>query len=709
VLLVGYILVLAGIAAATVPTLVGTVHTLDEQRNHFDPTAQAADALLTNALNQETGERGYVLSGDAQFLVPFDAGAAGYRSALADLRTRPLSSEIRQRVETVDLAFEAWRQIAVQAVADVRAGNGNAARAAALNDTAKSRFDTFRADQHALSVAVSEKLDANRASLRREVERSLAGLLVALGAGLLLAGALWSWWRVFGRPNALGEQRLADTAVLLQSAIDAMNEPIFAKDREGRHILANRARAASLAAGDPDVPMIGRSVDEFVDADLAARIRRDETEIMTSGIEVRLEEPLRQPDGVHVFMTTKSPLYDAAGSVIGIVGVARDVTEERALIADRERLYQIEHRFATTLQQAMLGSSRVDDPRVAVCARYQPASEDLTVGGDWYDVVELPDGTIGLIVGDAVGRGIDAATVMGQLRSALSSLAYTGADPARTLEYLDRFARTIRGARSTTCLYVILDPAREQLSYSCAGHIPPMVVGPDGTCALLDQMQDPPLAITRGQVHRRCATHAFPVGSTIVLCTDGLVERRGESIDRGFERLSAAVGGAGGSEIDNLCDDVIKTLLVDSGQRDDVAVVLARLVGAPAGGFSLTVPAEPEQARRVRHEFEHWLGEIGVTEDERNDIVLALGEAVANSIEHGYDDGTGGAISVEAERRSDGMRIVVQDRGRWRVPRADANRGRGVPIMRQCVDNVEISTTPTGTTVVLETHVGASL
>ncbi len=246
-----------------------------------------------------------------------------------------------------------------------------------------------------------------------------------------------------------------------------------------------------MSQGDGDAVVLGRRVDDFVDAEMATQIRDEDRRVIETGEASRCEEILRQPDGPHVFLTTKNALESADGRRIGIVGVARDVTLERLLEADRERLYKIEHRLAETLQQAMLGNAELDDDRMEVYARYQPALEELTVGGDWYDIVSLPNDMIGLIVGDAVGRGIDAATAMGQLRSALTALALAGLDPASALEAVEAFARTIPGAHSATCLYVVVDPSNAQLLYSVAGHMPPLVVAGDGTTEYLDGQQDP--------------------------------------------------------------------------------------------------------------------------------------------------------------------------------------------------------------------------
>jgi serine phosphatase RsbU (regulator of sigma subunit) len=267
--------------------------------------------------------------------------------------------------------------------------------------------------------------------------------------------------------------------------------------------------------------------------------------------------------------------------VIGVVGVARDVTEERALRADRERLYRVEHELATTLQQAMLGrNSLEDDDRLEICAKYQPAVTQMSVGGDWYDVVAQADGAVGLIAGDVVGHGIDSATVMGQLRSALAALAVSGRGPAAALEALDEFAFTIPGARSATCVYAIVDPDHERLTYSCAGHMPPVLLAPDGAAQILDGAQDPPLAATHRGRPRRTTTVDFRVGSMLLLYTDGLIERRTESIDQGFDRLVAEVDTHRDLSMAALCDELITSLLRGQSQRDDVAIVAARLLHA---------------------------------------------------------------------------------------------------------------------------------
>jgi serine phosphatase RsbU (regulator of sigma subunit)/CHASE3 domain sensor protein len=580
-LIAGYVVVLILVLGAVLPSLLSTRHTLDRLRQHYDPAAVAVDDLLTAALNQETGVRGYALTGRPAFLEPFDQGTDQFDRAHRALEDSTLGSMARRQLSLTIARYEDWRRYATEVNADIARGDMPAARALVASGTGKRQFDRFRTAQSDLRETIDHRVVQSRDDLRDAANRSLVALVLAVAVGVLLVAAMWVWWRIAGRQHAEAERALADSGVLTQAVIDATTDSIFAKDAEGNHIIANRARGAALNRGDADVSVIGRSVDSFVEPGLAARIRIDDAAIVADGQERQVDEILQQPDGPHVFLTTKSPLHDASGRVIGVVGVARDVTEERALRADRERLYRVEHELATTLQQAMLGrNSLEDDDRLEICAKYQPAVTQMSVGGDWYDVVALTDGAVGLIAGDVVGHGIDSATVMGQLRSALAALAVSGRGPAAALEALDEFAFTIPGARSATCVYAIVDPDRERLTYSCAGHMPPVLLEPDGAAQMLDHAQDPPLAATQRGRPRRTTTVEFPVGSMLLLYTDGLIERRSESIDHGFDRLVAEVDTRRDLAMAALCDELIAALLSGQNQRDDVAIVAARLLRA---------------------------------------------------------------------------------------------------------------------------------
>jgi PAS domain S-box-containing protein len=703
VLIVGYFVVLLIVALVAIPALVTTVRALNRQQHRTDPVAAATNAVLTGALDQETGTRGYVITADASFLAPVANGTDQVNTALATLHGPDADPNLAPAVDDMDTALRRWRTgFADLVVADVRRGDSKAAQSFVQSGNGKRLFDDFRRRHDVLQAEVARAVASNRKQLRHDVELSLIGLGAALGFGFVIAIVLWLWWRVWGKRGAERDQELADLGILLRSVLEATTEPIFAKDAEGRHILANRARAASLSEGNEDAVVLGRTVDDFVDAQMARAIREEDRRVLETGEASRCEEVLRQPDGPHIFLTTKNPLESSDGRRIGIVGVARDVTLERLLHADRERLYQIEHRLAQTLQEAMLGNAELDDDRMEVCARYQPALEELTVGGDWYDIVKLPNNMIGLIVGDAVGRGIDAATAMGQLRSALTALALAGLDPARALEAVEAFAHTIPGAHSATCLYVIVDPANAELVYSVAGHMPPLVIAPGVPTRYLDDVQDPPLAAARLDRRRRTGRASFPAGSTLMLFTDGLVERRREPIDAGLDRLAVAAASAVQLPIRAMCDQLIEILLADQPQRDDVAVVAARLVKTHSDTFHRRFHAAGSNARHVRHDFQDWLAYYELGTEAEADLALAIGEALANSVEHAYSSGAPGIVDVDGVLTDGLLRLVVRDHGLWRAPHDDPHRGRGMMLMRRLVDEVRVDTDGRGTAVTLE-------
>jgi len=492
-----------------------------------------------------------------------------------------------------------------------------------------------------------------------------------------------------------------DRALLFQVVIDSAADAIFAKDLDGRYLLANRQAAFNMT-GDADYDMVGRTDDEVVGPATAAWIRENDARVLGAGREERIEETLDLPDGPHVFITSKAPYRDRGGAPAGLVGIARDITEWKRLVAEQERLHDLEHRLAITVQAALLGRVELDDERIDVCARYQPAFDEIAVGGDWHDVIALPNGTVGLIVGDAVGHGIDAVVAMGQLRSALLGLALAGLEPGAALTALDGFAAPLPGAASATCLFVLVDPARETMAFSCAGHMPPLVLGPDSAEAhLLDGAQEPPLATTVQPRERSTTVCDLPVGSTLFLFTDGLVERRGESLDVGLDRLAAAVVRARDRSVEDLCDDVVSALAQER-QRDDLAVIAARLVGSCHDRFQRRIHADVAAARDLRHAFRSWLSQLGLDPDDEAGLVLAFGEAVANAVEHAYADAPApGPVVVDALRTDDGIRVEVRDCGTWRPPLVDETRGRGFTLMRALTTEVEVANDGTGTTVTL--------
>ncbi|WP_277922213.1 SpoIIE family protein phosphatase [Streptomyces sp. Root369] len=235
-----------------------------------------------------------------------------------------------------------------------------------------------------------------------------------------------------------------------------------------------------------------------------------------------------------------------------------------------------ERQVAVTLQEAMLHSPHLARHR-DTAVRYLPAAGSLNVCGDWYEVVDLPENRFAVAVGDVVGHGLEAAAVMGMLRSALSAVVRAVEGPARALDVLGLYARYVEGALATTVVQAVIDTSARRILYSSAGHPPPVLVHPDGTCDLLDQATDPPLGARPEPVPRVQGELLYTPGDTFVLYTDGLIERRGEDIDAGLQRLTDALARHARHSPERLADALLAHLGVSSGARDDIALIVLRL------------------------------------------------------------------------------------------------------------------------------------
>jgi serine phosphatase RsbU (regulator of sigma subunit) len=255
-------------------------------------------------------------------------------------------------------------------------------------------------------------------------------------------------------------------------------------------------------------------------------------------------------------------------------------TRARELQELNERLRQAharEREVALALQKAMLPARRqVGHHDAAV--RYRPAVGALNVCGDWYDLVDLVGGNrIGVAVGDVVGHGLEAAGVMGQLRSALSAASRVAGGPAEALNILGRYANVVDGAESATAVTTFIDFDHRTIAYSSAGHPPPALVHPDGRVEFLDRATDPPLDARPDPIPRPEAHTSYTEGATLVLYTDGLIERRGEDIDTGLARLADSLERHREQPPEALADSVLLELLPPGGATDDTALVIVRL------------------------------------------------------------------------------------------------------------------------------------
>ncbi|MBF6331300.1 SpoIIE family protein phosphatase [Nocardia transvalensis] len=372
-----------------------------------------------------------------------------------------------------------------------------------------------------------------------------------------------------------------------------------------------------------------------------------------------------------------------------------------SLAVQRARNFDQARSTSLTLQRAMLGPIELP-PRFSV--HYEPALPPLEIGGDWYDVVQLRDGSIGVVVGDCVGRGLSAAVVMGQLRTAARALLLRGAGPAQLLAELDTVAARIPGAMCTTVCAAILDPERGIVRYSSAGHMPPVLAGPGSKGRLLEGGRAVPLA-TFDPPSRPEATTALEPGSTLVLFTDGLVEHRGVDIDDRFDDLADELSDAAHHLPREVADAVLSRLRPPAGYDDDVAMVVYR---QPPRPLHLDVPAEAHRLSGVRRALAAWLTAAAVPHERAADLVAAANEACSNCIEHAYLDSSPGRVVLTADCAMDRVTVEVADTGIWRPqPDDPGHRGRGITMMRALTDELTIDHIGIGTQVRMTTKLPA--
>ena len=372
---------------------------------------------------------------------------------------------------------------------------------------------------------------------------------------------------------------------------------------------------------------------------------------------------------------------------------------ERVALATHVRLAEMERATTEALQRSLVPTRLPALPGLDLAARYVPG-EGNGVGGDWYDLFVLPSGWPCLVIGDVVGHGLRAAVVMGRLRSALRAYALEGADPATVLTKLDRKVLHFEPGAMATVLYAMFEPGLERLHVSSAGHLPPVLATPgDEAAKLMELPIDPPLGVRLGQ-SRRTSTIAMPAGAVLCCYTDGLVERRGGNIDDGLRRLCAVVQARPAEDV---CAAVMSAMVGSDPTEDDAAILMVRReTNVELAPLELVLAAVPTSVREARVAARHWLATAGAAPEDRNDLLIVLGEAVSNSVEHAYGP-RGGEIHVRLEHTPPDVLVTVRDYGTWREPRG-RGRGNGTTLIRACSDEADIEHGPSGTVVRCRRH-----
>ncbi|WP_053705597.1 ATP-binding SpoIIE family protein phosphatase [Streptomyces sp. WM6373] len=395
---------------------------------------------------------------------------------------------------------------------------------------------------------------------------------------------------------------------------------------------------------------------------------------------------------------TATATAEADAHRTGILIHLADVTDHAEAV---ERLRASERRqreAAVTLQRSLLPQELEQPDDLRIAATYQPGGTEAAVGGDWYDVITLGAGRTALVIGDVMGRGVRAAAVMGQLRTAVRAYARLDLPPHEVLQLLDGLAAEIDASQIATCVYAVHDPNEGLLAYASAGHLPILVRDEHGTVRRAADPTGPPLG-TGGWLHSS-GTIALGPGSTAVLYTDGLVERRGEDIDEGVAALERALAGAQGTP-SVICDRLMRALGVDADHDDDVAVMVIQQparAGADAELFhnaALELLGGIEAAPRARAFAQGVLASWRFPVELCDLGVLAASELVANSLQHGTPP-----MRLRL-RRTDRRLIIEVTDGDDHLPRrrraepADET-GRGISIVATIASSWGSRRTPGG-------------
>jgi anti-sigma regulatory factor (Ser/Thr protein kinase)/plasmid stability protein len=496
------------------------------------------------------------------------------------------------------------------------------------------------------------------------------------------------------------EELLSELLERITKVLDIESAVILLNDGDTGALRVRAARGEGTGAAERRrVPRDG----------LAGRVAEERQPVFMEQI-VDAGDPAAAEAGAHVRSLLGVPLLVRGGRVIGVLQVASPgeggfteddagllqlAADRLAVAIDRAQLNEQAHKIAETLQRSLLPSRIPDIPGLSIATRYQPGAAGAAVGGDLFDVVEYLDGRVGLAIGDVVGRGIEAASLMGQLRNGLRAYALEGGEPADLVERLNRLVSHWDEGQIATMLYMLVDPRTSTLSLATAGHLPPVVRGPDGTTSILTTGEFVPLGVLPFGAYRESVVAIEP-GSTIILYTDGLVEERGMSVDDGMERLRAAVS-TGPQDPDALADHVLETVPTDGIAGDDVAVLIARLDPVPSDRFELRLPAEPESMVAVRRTLERWLDSLGAERQTIYELTVACGEACMNVVEHAYPGGDSVFVLAAAHEGGE-VELQIRDFGYWR-PARKSDRGRGLELMRRLTDSAKITPGPQGTTV----------
>lgn len=500
------------------------------------------------------------------------------------------------------------------------------------------------------------------------------------------------------------EEFLNELLARVQEVLSVDTVAILLYDEEAQQLVARAAKGIEEEVEQGVRIPVGRG--------FAGRIAAERVSIFIADVDhADIMNPILRDKGIRSLLGV--PLI-VEGDLIGVLHIGsltprtfgpRDLAVLQVAAAraapgiERARLYaalEHEHRVAMVLQRSLLPQQTINVAGITAAARYMPASYD--VGGDWYDFFQLPRGRFGIVIGDVVGHGLKAAALMGQLRTALHSYALEDHSPAQTLQLVDRYMRSLSETAMATAAYAVLDPETGRIRLASAGHLPPLIVG-SGSARILGVPSSPPLgAFSYASWTEQEAS--LEGGETLLLYTDGLVERRGTPLMASIGRLLSVTAGADSAE--EACELAVEHVLPFPRLRDDIAIV-AMHYGTLPDELSIRLPADPPVLADMRRILRRWLHHHSVQENDSREILIAVSEACANAIEHAYSPAPA-AFEVAATRHNGELSFVVRDQGSWRSPRGE-NRGRGLKVVEAAMDEVEVKPSEQGTEIVMRKRI----
>ena len=379
--------------------------------------------------------------------------------------------------------------------------------------------------------------------------------------------------------------------------------------------------------------------------------------------------------------------------------LAEELAGRIALAIESANATARERHIAEALQRALLPETLPSNSLVKLDAAYRPASGESTVGGDWYDAFELPDGRIALSIGDVAGHGLSAAVVMGDARQAVRASAFMASTPTEVLARANQMLRT--APMMVTALFGVFDPRACTFTYASAGHPAPLVHLPEGQEFILPS-GDMPLGVGE-ELQPFSWTFTLPPETLLLLYTDGIIEYE-RDLNAGEQRLFEAVAAEYRAPRGASARAIQERVFQTARNNDDVATMTLYVEPRRTDSFDITFSAVPIAAPYVRASLGRYLGEHGVDSDRTFSVIASVGEAVANAVEHAYN-GIPGTVRLRVRVEESAIRVQIEDSGKWRGLRVREERGRGIPMMRALMDRVEIRTDKTSTQIRMQLQI----